>query len=156
MDTSSLREFALKRLQEAREHGTELATLTAARAASSISKSLPVSSSFVFRAQGSEKPEFEQQPLSMEKKLSSLKAAHDLLRASSTGTSGAMDEITSKLDLINESLAFSIENIQEGSHMMALVKRQLKDNADMKCPSQIEFYQRNERSTLSEGKISLE
>ncbi|KAG6954260.1 hypothetical protein JG688_00012452 [Phytophthora aleatoria] len=40
MDTSALREFAFKKLQEARERGTELAAVTAARAASSISSSV--------------------------------------------------------------------------------------------------------------------
>ncbi|KUF80523.1 hypothetical protein AM587_10003741 [Phytophthora nicotianae] len=114
MDTSALREFAFKKLQEARERGSELAAVTAARAASSISSSVPVSSSFVFRAQSSVEQQQEQLPASLENKL--------------------------------ETLTFSIENIQEGSHVMKLLNRQLKDSATMQNPAHKAFYQRNEQS----------
>eukprot|EP00644_Phytophthora_capsici_P005376 jgi/Phyca11/12857/fgenesh1_pg.PHYCAscaffold_1_\ len=114
MDTSALREFAFKKLQEARERGTELAAVTAARAASSISGSVPVSSSFVFRAQSSSEQQEQQLPVPLEKKLKTL------MRAAMAGTSnGSLDECIYKLDLINESLAFTIENIQEGSHFFS-------------------------------------
>ena len=72
MDTSALREFAFKKLQEARERGTELAAVTAARAASSISSSVPVSSSFVFRSPSSTAPQELSQPESLEQKLETL------------------------------------------------------------------------------------
>uniref|UniRef100_M4B3R5 Uncharacterized protein n=1 Tax=Hyaloperonospora arabidopsidis (strain Emoy2) TaxID=559515 RepID=M4B3R5_HYAAE len=72
MDTSALRDFAYKKLQEARERGTELATVTAARAASSISSSVPVSSPFVFRSQSSTAPQESQLPVSLEQKLETL------------------------------------------------------------------------------------
>jgi hypothetical protein len=71
MDTAALREFAFKKLQEARERGTELAAVTAARAASSIG-SVPVSSSFVFRSQGAAQQQERQQPVPLEHKLESL------------------------------------------------------------------------------------
>lgn len=72
MDTSALREFAFKKLQEAKERGTELAAVTAARAASSISSSIPVSSSFGFRSQSST-TEQEQLPVPLEHKLAMLR-----------------------------------------------------------------------------------
>lgn len=72
MDTSALREFAFKKLQEARERGTELAAVTAARAASSISSSVPVSSSFVFRSQSSTAQQDQTQPVPLEQKLEAL------------------------------------------------------------------------------------
>ncbi|ETI31913.1 hypothetical protein F441_21072 [Phytophthora nicotianae CJ01A1] len=147
MDTSALREFAFKKLQEARERGSELAAVTAARAASSISSSVPVSSSFVFRAQSSVEQQQEQLPASLENKLETLKKSNDSLRSTLTGTSsGSLNESIYKLDLINESLAFSIENIQEGSHVMKLLNRQLKDSATMQNPAHKAFYQRNEQS----------
>ncbi|KAI9986946.1 hypothetical protein PInf_026023 [Phytophthora infestans] len=145
MDTSALREFAFKKLQEARDRGTELAAVTAARAASSISSSVPVSSSFVFRAQSSVGQQ-QELPVPLEKKLETLKTSNDSLRATLTGTSnGSLDESIYKLDLINESLAFSIENIQEGSHVMKLLNRQLKDSAAMQNPKHKAFYQRSEQ-----------
>ncbi|KAG2787155.1 hypothetical protein JG687_00013554 [Phytophthora cactorum] len=147
MDTSALREFAFKKLQEARERGTELAAVTAARAASSISSSVPVSSSFVFRAQSSSEQQHDQLPVPLEKKLEALKTSNDSLRATLAGTSnGTLDESIYKLDLINESLAFSIENIQEGSHVMKLLNRQLKDSAALQNTAHRAFYQRNEQS----------
>ncbi|KAF4044193.1 hypothetical protein GN244_ATG03473 [Phytophthora infestans] len=169
MDTSALREFAFKKLQEARDRGTELAAVTAARAASSISSSVPVSSSFVFRAQSSVGQQ-QELPVPLEKKLETLselptdsrvlrgadavvyyvsiviETSNDSLRATLTGTSnGSLDESIYKLDLINESLAFSIENIQEGSHVMKLLNRQLKDSAAMQNPKHKAFYQCSEQ-----------
>ncbi|KAL3674141.1 hypothetical protein V7S43_000103 [Phytophthora oleae] len=141
MDTSALREFAFKKLQEARERGTELAAVTAARAASSISGSVPVSSSFVFRAQSSAAQQEPQLPVPLEKKLEALKTSNDAVRAAMVGTSnGSLDECIYKLDLINESLAFTIENIQEGSHVMKLLNRQLRDGATMQNPTHKTFY----------------
>ncbi|KAH7488150.1 hypothetical protein PRIC1_007730 [Phytophthora ramorum] len=148
MDTAALRDFAFKKLQEARERGSELAAVTAARAASSISGSVPVSSSFAFRSQGAaaqqeQEPEL---PVPLDQKLQSLKTSNDSLRAVLTGSSsGALDESIYKLDLINESLAFTIENIQEGSHVMKLLNRQLKDSAAMQNPAHKGFYQRSEQ-----------
>ncbi|KAG7377083.1 hypothetical protein PHYPSEUDO_012176 [Phytophthora pseudosyringae] len=144
MDTSALREFAFKKLQEARERGTELAAVTAARAASSISSSVPVSSSFVFRAQSSAAQQQGQQlPAPLESKLETLKTSNDSLRAALTDTSsGSLDESIYKLDLINESLAFTIENIQEGSHVVKLLNRQLKDSTAMQNPAHKTFYLR--------------
>ncbi|RMX65404.1 hypothetical protein DD238_006187 [Peronospora effusa] len=131
MDTSALREFAFKKLQKARERGTELAAVTAARAASSISNSMPVSSSFVFLSQSST-TEQEQLPVPLEHKLAMLKTSNDSLRAELAGSSsGSMDESIYKLDLINESLAFTIENIQEGSHVLKLLNCELKESASM-------------------------
>ncbi|CAH0480803.1 unnamed protein product [Peronospora belbahrii] len=141
MDTSTLREFAFKKLQEARERGTELAAVTAARAASSISSSVPVSSSFVFRSQSSTTQQ-EQLPVPLEQKLATLKASNEALHAKLAGSNGTLDESIYKLDLINESLAFTIENIQEGSHVMKLLNRQLKDSVAMQNPAHKTFYQR--------------
>ncbi|KAF1773146.1 hypothetical protein GQ600_2087 [Phytophthora cactorum] len=136
MDTSALREFAFKKLQEARERGTELAAVTAARAASSIPA--PCRSS---------EQQHDQLPVPLEKKLEALKTSNDSLRATLAGTSnGTLDESIYKLDLINESLAFSIENIQEGSHVMKLLNRQLKDSAALQNTAHRAFYQRNEQS----------
>ncbi|KAE8899490.1 hypothetical protein PF005_g20485 [Phytophthora fragariae] len=147
MDTTALRSFAFKKLQEARERGTELAAVTAARAASSISSSVPVSSSFVFRAQSSAVQQEQQLPVPLEKKLETLKTANDSLRTALTGSSSeALDESLYKLDLINESLAFTIENIQEGSHVMKLLNRQLKDSAAMQNPAHKTFYERAKES----------
>ncbi|POM59863.1 hypothetical protein PHPALM_31349 [Phytophthora palmivora] len=146
MDTSALREFAFKKLQEARERGTELAAVTAARAASSISSSVPVSSSFVFRTQSSAVQQAQQLPIPLDKKLETLKTSNDSLRAALTGRSAdVLDETIYKLDLINESLAFTIENIQEGSHVMKLLNRQLKDSA-MQNTAPKTFYQRRTES----------
>ncbi|POM68020.1 Hypothetical protein PHPALM_15872 [Phytophthora palmivora] len=146
MDTSALREFAFKKLQEARERGTELAAVTAARAASSISSSVPVSSSFVFRTQSSAVQQAQQLPIPLDKKLETLKTSNDSLRAALTGSSAdVLDETIYKLDLINESLAFTIENIQEGSHVMKLLNRQLKDSA-MQNTAPKTFYQRRTES----------
>ncbi|OWZ15120.1 hypothetical protein PHMEG_00011302 [Phytophthora megakarya] len=143
MDTSALRDFAFKKLQEARERGTELAAVTAARAASSIS-SVP-SSSFVFRQNAATQQ--EQQPIPLDKKLETLKSSNDSLRAALTGrSSDLLDESIYKLDLINESLAFTIENIQEGSHVMKLLSRQLKDSAAMKNSTHKTFYQREQKT----------
>lgn len=73
--------------------------------------------------------------------------ANDSLRGALTGSeSEALDESIYKLDLINESLAFTIENIQEGSHVMKLLNRQLKDSAAMQNPAHKTFYQRAEQS----------
>lgn len=137
--TSALRDFAFKKLQEARDRGTELAAVTAARA-SSLSSSVPVGSSFVFRSQNSAQQE-QSDPLSLDKKLEALKTSNDALRTALTGPSEALDESIYKLDLINESLAFTIENIQEGSHVMKLLNRQLKDSAAMKNSAHKTFYQ---------------
>ncbi|TDH68762.1 hypothetical protein CCR75_009193 [Bremia lactucae] len=135
MDTTSLRYFALRKLQEAKERGTELAAFTAARAASSINLSVPDSSSFVFRAQNSAGKQPDQQQLLPLKKLESLKKFNDSLRARLLNKS--MDECIYKLNLINESLAFSIENIQEGSHVMKLLNRQFRDTAAMEYPNDL-------------------
>ncbi|RLN56296.1 hypothetical protein BBJ29_007438 [Phytophthora kernoviae] len=144
--TSALREYAFKKLQEARDKGTSLATVTAARAASSISSSVPVGSSFVFRSQNSASQE-QQQPVPLDKKLETLKTSNDSLRAALSGSaSESLDESIYKLDLINESLAFSIENIQECSHVMKLLNRQLKDSAAMRNPAHKTFYQRSDQS----------
>ncbi|KAG6585091.1 uncharacterized protein IUM83_08392 [Phytophthora cinnamomi] len=146
MDTTALRSFAFKKLQEARERGSELAAVTAARAASSISGSVPVSSSFVFRAQSSAAQQEPTLPVPLDQKLETLKTANDSLRAALTGSSSeALDESLYKLDLINESLAFTIENIQEGSHVMKLLNRQLRDSAAMQNAAHKEFYQRVEQ-----------
>lgn len=69
--------------------------------------------------------------------------SNDLLRAELAGSSpGSMDESINKLDLINESLAFTIENIEEGSHVMKLLNQQLKESASMQNPVHKTFYQR--------------
>ncbi|KAI9911188.1 hypothetical protein PsorP6_008741 [Peronosclerospora sorghi] len=143
MDTVAVREFAIKKLQEARERGTELATVTAARAALSISNSVPVSSSFIFRS--SSLAEHEQQlRVPLERKLGKLKRSNDSLRSSLAGRStGTLDESISKLDLINESLVFTFENIREGSHVTKLLKQQLKDNVAMQNPRHKTFYQKS-------------
>ncbi|RLN89370.1 hypothetical protein BBJ28_00012948 [Nothophytophthora sp. Chile5] len=151
--TSALREFAFKKLQEAREKGTTLAAVTAARA-SSLSSSVPASSSFVFLSQTSAAQPEPQLPVPVEKKLEALSAfaliecgSNDALRAALTGTSSeALDESIYKMDLINESLAFTIENIQECSHVMKLLNRQLKDSAAMQHPAHKTFYQRREEA----------
>ncbi|KAF1780887.1 hypothetical protein GQ600_17530 [Phytophthora cactorum] len=148
MDTSALREFAFKKLQEARERGTELAAVTAARAASSISSSVPVSSSSssVLRARLSSNT-ISCQCRWRRSSRRLVKTSNDSLRATLAGTSnGTLDESIYKLDLINESLAFSIENIQEGSHVMKLLNRQLKDSAALQNTAHRAFYQRNEQS----------
>ncbi|CAI5738802.1 unnamed protein product [Peronospora destructor] len=143
MDTSALREFAFKKLQEARERGTELAAVTAARAASSISSSMPVPSSFVFRSQSSRLSRSSCQCRWNTSWRCLVKASNDSLRAELAGSSsGSMDESIYKLDLINESLAFTIENILEGSHVMKLLNRQLKESASMQNPAHKTFYQR--------------
>jgi len=72
--------------------------------------------------------------------------ANDSLRSALTGSSsGSLDESIYKLDLINESLAFTIENIQEASHVMKLLNRQLKDSAVMQNSAHKTFYQRTEQ-----------
>lgn len=73
--------------------------------------------------------------------------SNDSLRAALAGSSsGSLDESIYKLDLINESLAFTIENIQEGSHVMKLLNRQLKDSAAMQNPVHKTFYLRTKQS----------
>ena len=70
-------------------------------------------------------------------------ASNDSLRAALTGSSsGPVDESIHKLDLINESLAFTIENVQGGSHTMKLLHRHIKDTAAMQNQKHQAFYRR--------------
>ncbi|KAF1773100.1 hypothetical protein GQ600_7705 [Phytophthora cactorum] len=72
-----------------------------------------------------------------------IETSNDSLRATLAGTSnGTLDESIYKVGLINESLAFS--NIQEGSHVMKLLNRQLKDSAALQNTAHRAFYQRND------------
>uniref|UniRef100_M4B3R6 Uncharacterized protein n=1 Tax=Hyaloperonospora arabidopsidis (strain Emoy2) TaxID=559515 RepID=M4B3R6_HYAAE len=71
--------------------------------------------------------------------------SNDSLRAALAGSSsGPVDESIYKLDLINESLAFTIENAQGSSHAMKLLHRQMKDTADMDNPEHKTFYRRRQ------------
>jgi multidrug resistance efflux pump len=53
-----------------------------------------------------------------------------------------LEESISKLDSINESLAFTIENLQETTHVMSLASRQLKDLESMANDLDGHFYQK--------------
>ncbi|KAF1330982.1 hypothetical protein FI667_g4722, partial [Globisporangium splendens] len=121
--TSALREFALKKLTEAKQKGATLATATAATAAS-ITNNVPTSTSFVFRSNAAQQQTHKD--VSLETKMDSL--------------TERLDTSIYKMDLINESLAFTIENIQECSHVMKLLNRQLKDSAAMKNEANKTFY----------------
>lgn len=67
--TSALREFARKKLTEAKQKGATLATATAA----SISSNVPTSTSFVFRSNASSAQQQNQKAdVSLEKKLDTL------------------------------------------------------------------------------------
>lgn len=67
--TSALREFARKKLTEAKQKGATLATATAA----SISSNVPTSTSFVFRSQATaQQQQHPKEDVSLEKKLDAL------------------------------------------------------------------------------------
>uniref|UniRef100_K3WIJ1 Uncharacterized protein n=1 Tax=Globisporangium ultimum (strain ATCC 200006 / CBS 805.95 / DAOM BR144) TaxID=431595 RepID=K3WIJ1_GLOUD len=133
--TSALREFALKKLTEAKQKGATLATVTAA----SITSNVPASTSFVFRSNAAQQQ--TQKDVSLETKMDSLKEANEFLHDSLTAHAAErLDASIYKMDLINESLAFTIENIQECSHVMKMLNRQLKDTAAMKNEANKTFY----------------
>ena len=75
--TSALREFALKKLTEAKQKGASLATATAATAAS-ITSNVPTSTSFVFRTNAPQQQ--TQEDVSLEKKLDALSEFVTMMR----------------------------------------------------------------------------
>lgn len=77
--TSALREFARKKLTEAKQKGATLATATAA----SISSNVPTSTSFVFRSQtAAAQTQNPKDDVSLEKKLDALSTSLLIVRSS--------------------------------------------------------------------------
>lgn len=78
--TSALREFARKKLTEAKQKGATLATATAA----SISSNVPTSTSFVFRSQtvAAQQTQNPKEDVSLEKKLDALSTSLFIVRSS--------------------------------------------------------------------------
>ncbi|TYZ59447.1 hypothetical protein PybrP1_012786 [[Pythium] brassicae (nom. inval.)] len=144
--TLALREFARKKLSEAKQKGATLATATAATLSSSVAAA---PAPFVFRSpasQQSQPPPVDRRRASLDRKLETLHHTNDFLHESLTGSATAaapadsLDGAVYKMELINESLAFSIENIQECAHVMKLLNRQLRDSAAMKDEAHKTFY----------------
>lgn len=146
--TSALREFAFKKLQEAKQKGATLANASAATASatladtaaslSKLSSSAPVASAggFTLRTHSPSAPPQPSAVPTREQHLRKLRtdgyiaaevsssswtdllivcsggANSDVRTAVAASSSAALSESVYKMDLINESLAFTIENIQ--------------------------------------------
>ncbi|DBA01702.1 TPA: hypothetical protein N0F65_010353 [Lagenidium giganteum] len=141
--TSAFREVAMKKLSEAKQKGATLATATAATAAS-IKSNVPASTSFVFRTSMTAQAPTD---VSLEAKLDQLRDTNNALRRHlAEHPTTTLDASINKLDLINESLAFTIENIQECAHVIKLLHRQFKDVAALQSELDTSFYQTNKKA----------
>jgi hypothetical protein len=134
--TSAFREFALKKLNEAKQRGATLATVATASISSNVNVAVPATAtSFVFRSNATR--QHEKEPLALDRKLSVLRALSSpiykcsmelfthcrdewhageanaaLKKTASDHATETLDDAVSKIDLVNESLAYSIENVQ--------------------------------------------
>ncbi|KAJ0399849.1 hypothetical protein ATCC90586_005391 [Pythium insidiosum] len=114
--TASFREFALKKIHEAKQKGATLATVTAATAAhikSNVNVAVPATSAFGFRSQVSAPTPRDRKELPLDKKIAQLRESNAALKKAATEhPTDTMERGIYKMDLINESLAFTIENLQ--------------------------------------------
>ncbi|TMW56219.1 hypothetical protein Poli38472_008867 [Pythium oligandrum] len=142
--TSAFRDFALKKLNEAKQKGATLATVTAATAASiSSSVQVPGPTAFVFRGNGN-REQLTTSELSVDKKIAMLKDANGALKqAARQHPSETLEASLYKMELINESLAFTIGNVQECSHMMKMMHRQFRDLGSMQQSDDRFFYRKD-------------
>ncbi|GLE03794.1 hypothetical protein PINS_up012696 [Pythium insidiosum] len=151
--TASFREFALKKINEAKAKGATLATVTAATAAhikSNVNVAVPAPASFVFRSSQSSATALEKKEVPLEKKIVQLRESNAALKKAATDhPTDTMERGIYKMDLINESLAFTIENLQECSHVMKMMHRQFRDLSAMHSDHEPQFYRRRQPTTPS-------